>query len=130
MRTRSRPGPPWQVSGGRRNLSDHADAISVRNADRRGTCCRRHRTSLTPLTHSVMEIYMSITLRTTRARIGLEALEDRLTPASALIGGNIVIVSGVGNDAVTVNTVGAFHQVTENGVSTFFAAAAVTGGII
>lgn len=63
------------------------------------------------------------------SRLGLEALEHRLTPASALIGGNIVIVSGAGNDNVAVATIGNFHRVTENGVNSFFAVAAVTGGI-
>src|SRR5262245_56458310 len=78
-----------------------------------------------------MEITMSNSTETLRARIGLESLEDRLAPAY-LSGGDIVIVGTAGNDTVSVNYYYAggvtYYHVTQNGVSQYFNSALVYGG--
>jgi Ca2+-binding RTX toxin-like protein len=68
-----------------------------------------------------------------RTRVSLEILEDRLTPASYISGGDLYIVCGNGNDTVDVQleywglpgSLVGFYRVRENGASTYYMASQV-----
>jgi Ca2+-binding RTX toxin-like protein len=65
-------------------------------------------------------------------RLGLETLEDRLTPANYVAYGELFIVCGTASDTVTVtqfyqNTWG-YYRVTENGVNTVYRSDQVPSG--